>query len=209
MSSSSSRLIIDEIDTNITITPSKSTNPSKRGRHNKTFEQRAETWVLPPPVDRPVQHRTTETKRKVIMFHDCHRIPVYDLETLQISRYRPPTIEEMSIYFKIPRSTINGWIHKRDTILGSKRDARGVQRHYKPHWPDLEDQLHKSFLEARALGKPIRQEWFEHHSRRLWKEANPECESLFTFSEGWFKGFCKRKEISLRYITHTVSDGCD
>ncbi|TEY53494.1 hypothetical protein BOTCAL_0246g00090 [Botryotinia calthae] len=204
MPPSSSRPVLDEIDTNTIITPPKPTKPLKRGKYNKTIEQRAATWTLPPQLKRPTRHMRTETKRKIIMFHDCHRIPVYDFETLEISRYRPPTYQEISLYFKIPITTIGGWIRDRDRIIGSKRDDREVQRHYKPHWPDLEDQLHTCFLEARALGQPIRQAWFEYHSKRFWKEAHPECESLLTFSEGWFRGFLKRKEISLRCITHTA-----
>jgi hypothetical protein len=121
---------------------------------------------------------------------------------VMISERRPPTNKEAEAYWHIDGDLIAKWWRKRDKTLcqpgGSRRDRRDVQT---LHYPRLEAELYRLFVNARAKGEPIGQGWFKREASKLHKSYYPDDIYCFKISRGWFSRFLKRWQITRRRIT--------
>ena len=123
-------------------------------------------------------------------------------------KMRCPTLDEASIFFKIPKSTIGQWRRTEEKILGqvggnsARRDAPVT---FLCQWPEMEKQLFDQFMVRRGQGRPVRDGWFRRNAKELWRTSYPELpEGLFVFSQGWFRGFLSRYRVVLRFVTNTA-----
>ena len=200
------RPVLGEISGNASNT-SVSAVRKRRGPKRKTIEERASIWVMPPQLKCSKNFRSNRFKIKVIMFHYCHQIPVFGPWNNFVG-FRSPTLWEVNRYFSVSTksvSTVQKWIKERLDILQAPAMSKTSRIYWAPNWPEMEDSLHKLFLKYRAEGRLIRQSFFRYHATRLFGVHYPLCTELFHFSNGWFAGFLKRKEISIRTVSHTVN----
>lgn len=122
---------------------------------------------------------------------------------------RPPTLDEASVFFQIPKSTIACWTQPDATekIFQQKgnRSRRDSPVVFLCMWPEMEKKLFDAFMDRRGLGRPVRDGWFRRKATELWKETYPHTGSnFFLFSRGWFQGFLSRHRIVLRFVTNTA-----
>jgi hypothetical protein len=110
--------------------------------------------------------------------------------------YRDVTLEETSVFFKIPVTTVYNWWARRDAIL-QNNSREGI-----PWWPDLEEQLYERFWARRQQRLITTMGWFRRESREIFSTLYPESQHIFTFSRGWFTRFLQRHCITRRRITH-------
>ncbi|KAM4056555.1 SAP domain-containing protein [Hirsutella rhossiliensis] len=107
--------------------------------------------------------------------------------------YREPTISEVARHFKIPRTTISSWASNPRFIEEAKK------RVYHPRWPELEEELVKRFIAARANKSIVTVSWFKRQARSIFKSLNPAVDNIFTFSNGWW-GLFRRRHAPEEYI---------
>ena len=125
------------------------------------------------------------------------------------SKFREPTVAEVGKYFNIPIGNLHRW--GKDEKEGKFADAKQQQRRLlgggRPRqWQELERELYEEFRQRRAIGRPIRRGWFRRVSKELFTKVYIGKETqLFSFSNGWFRGFLNTHQISLRTITNTAS----
>lgn len=129
-------------------------------------------------------------------------------------KMRSPTLDEASIFFQIPKTTIAEWARNPQKIL----EQIGTSRRNSPTvflcmWPEMERKLFHAFIQwRRELGRPVRDGWFGRNATELWKQTYPELQEndlssgsgLFVFSQGWFNGFLSRHRIVLHFVTNTA-----
>lgn len=127
------------------------------------------------------------------------------------TKTRPPTLDEASIFFKIPKSTIARWTSPevRERILqqSGKLSRRDTPTTFVCMWPEMEKMLWEAFVARREQGKPVRDGWFRRNAKEFWKTTYPNLQhtpALFVFSQGWFHGFLSRHRIVLRFVTNTA-----
>lgn len=172
---------LQEIEFNI-IPPRAAPGPKR-----KSYEDRH--YVEKPPIKR-VERSYSKVKRdEVIIWMTHHRIDRW-------GEFKQPTSVDAALNFKIPERTIRDWWRKRDEYLPNRQT-----RMYTPHWPDLEKELFLRFKTARENHKVVTTSWFRLHARRLFGQLYPEAPHLFTFSNGWWRGFLRRHAIVKRRIT--------
>lgn len=171
------------------------------------------------PIQRPQKNCSRERKIEVLMWIRHHRLVVERQDRVhqlprvpagleitseqrlngQIIYYRPPNFTEASKFWNTPIRTIKSWWKTQDEILEPQRKT------YRPAWPKLEDQLYEAFLATRQSGKLVTVGWFRRTSKKLFAEAYPDSNHLFTFSRGWFTRFLARHDISRRRVTKTAT----
>ena len=197
--------------------------PLQTSSANIQYPQRSKPGPKPKPLQerkykprtKPVQsaHRfyTKEHKIEVLKFLLHHQVATTTTTTYQKPRhrsgipestnpaYRPVTLKEASTFWKIPRTTIQRWWEQRDQVLAGKTSI------YLPHWPELEHELYTQILAHRKAGKLATVGWIRRISRKIFQAQNPHCNSIFTFSHGWFQGFLKRYYLSRRRLTKQAS----
>ncbi|RFU28389.1 hypothetical protein B7463_g7932, partial [Scytalidium lignicola] len=189
-------------------------NTSKKGPKIKPLEKRTYTPRLK-PITSARQSYTKERKIEVLKFLLYHKVVVTPSTTYQrfkarsgmpsepepvnpfnsITRYRSVTFEEASEFWKIAYGTIKRWWLEKDKILAGKTSS------YSPHWPELEKELFEQILTRRKASQVVTVGWIRRTARNIFKCQNPECTTLFTFSQGWFYGFQRRYGICRRRIT--------
>jgi hypothetical protein len=116
--------------------------------------------------------------------------------------YDSPSIRDVAVYFKVPRPTLQRWIQNRHRIVSGRF---GKPSSYRCQWPELEERLYNDFRKLRAALKLVSTGWFRRRAKALFRELYPESEHLFVFSNGWFRGFLRRHNISRRRITKQAS----
>jgi transposase-like protein len=99
------------------------------------------------------------------------------------------------------------WIKDFNNIYASPKYTRKRRVETRPQEPEMEQQLHKSFLQKQSIGRKIGQKWIERNARMIYADIYPDRVAReegklteyngFRFSRGWFNGFLKRKHISL------------
>ena len=149
---------------------------------------------------------TRQQKIEVLNWMKYYRVPNEAFNTGV--KMRCPTLDEASIYFKIPKSTIGQWCGSAEKILGqvggnsSRRDAHVT---FLCQWPEMEKQLFDRFVARRSQGRPVRDGWFRRNAKELWRTSYPELpEGLFVFSQGWLHGFLSCYRVVLRFVTNTA-----
>jgi len=100
----------------------------------------------------------------------------------------------------ITNKMLRGWLKQEEAIVASSGGSRQVEKVRKARWEDMEKQLYEKFEEVRALGKPVGQRWFKREGKRIfaavYSTAMDRSISQCAFSEGWFRRFCERWNIS-------------
>lgn len=166
-----------------------------------------------PPIKAPRRSYPKRKKLEVIQWILNERIydprrDDYDSKAPRLMKglewegsYRPPTSREAEAHFKIDESNIKRWWLIRDEILqqrgGTRRDCTNVRKEL---WPQLELKLFEDFWEKRKQSGKVSRGWFRRRALRLANELYKDCN--FSFSHAWFKGFCRRYDISHRRLTH-------
>ena len=95
----------------------------------------------------------------------------------------------------------------------------GCKRHEsKPLEPQLEASLMREFKEARQAGRSINRRWFTRHGQEIYSYLYPHqvtkerghlvCSGL-KFSYGWFRGFRRRNQVSVRRPTKKAQKPSD
>jgi len=119
---------------------------------------------------------------------------------------RPPTLDEGSVLFNIPRNTIGRWRQSAQKIIdqvGGNRSRRDASVTFYCLWPEMERQLLDRFVARRRQGRPVGDGWFRRNAKELWIASYPDLpEGLFIFSQGWFHGFLSRYRVVLRFVTN-------
>ena len=105
------------------------------------------------------------------------------------------------------------WQKDIDKIRSLYKGSRKGKVSHPAQFPELEDRLHTLISEKRQLGRQISEKWIRRHARlefeSLWPERVTIVEkrkvfSGMAFSNGWFTGFLKRKNLSLHKPTKRV-----
>jgi len=154
------------------------------------------------PIQHPQGTYSQSQKLRVLTFLEHHRIP------LRLSgECRKPTQQEASDMCHIPRRTISTWVKRGIQIEGVGKNSQikrevisgNIQRVF---WSELEEQLHREFLEWWKAGRSIRQGWFRIQSQFLFQSLYLNVNSsVFRFSNSWFRAFPGCHHISFRSIT--------
>ncbi|KAI0184938.1 DDE superfamily endonuclease-domain-containing protein [Xylaria flabelliformis] len=184
--------------------------PKKKGLKDRSY-------TTPKPIRRVERTYSKRRKVEVLLFIDNHRIPVTQttregaLMPPNSSRilagaspveegYRRPYLREVAEYFKISnQTTIRYWWAQRERILGNY-----VKKHT-PRWPATEAILWEEFCTRRKAGKLVSRGWFRKRAKAIFEALHPGCSDIFVFSNGWFRGFLDRHQISRRRVTHTAT----
>jgi hypothetical protein len=102
------------------------------------------------------------------------------------------------------------WKNNINKIHSLQKGTRKAILNHSAQFPVLEDQLYILILEKRQIGRKVRENWIQQHTRvefeRLWPERViiVKKKKVFTgivFSNGWFTAFLKRKRLSLHQPT--------
>jgi transposase-like protein len=102
------------------------------------------------------------------------------------------------------------WQKDVNKIRSLQKGSRKGKLSHPAQFPVLEDRLHALILEKRQLGRRVGENWIRRNARlefeRLWPErvSIVEKKKVFAgmaFSNGWFTGFLRRKQLSLRQPT--------
>lgn len=112
----------------------------------------------------------------------------------------------------IDRSSLREWKRDKQRILRMKKGAMRYRGQSYGREPEMEFELHKEFVQARAEGMIISGKWFLVHARAIYRRLYPHRISqdeetgrfeynLFSFSGTWFQGFKTRYRIVLRCKT--------
>jgi hypothetical protein len=153
------------------------------------------------PIQRVQINRPRERKLAVLRYWK------YALVEGQNGIMRHVTRDEVSARYKIPGSTLSGWLCQENIILNSESHSQQRRRPDKAMYPELERNLYELFVQKRTEGKCIRRVWFRLASKYLFTQIYPELDKQqFKFSEGWFSGFLSRWEISLRATTNKAQE---
>jgi hypothetical protein len=105
---------------------------------------------------------------------------------------------------------LRDWKQDVDKIKALPKGYRRGKVSHPCAYPEMEDTLHKLFLEKRVIGRRIGEKWIRRTARILFEELYPEKVTVIdkkkvfqgmNFSRGWFDGFLKRRKISLRQTT--------
>lgn len=126
----------------------------------------------------------------------------------------PPTLDEASNFFQIPKSKIAQWTQPAVTkgiieqhVCKSSRNTAVI---FLFVWLEMERKLFNAFIEHREAENPMRDVWFWRKAILFWKEVYPQLESyLFVFSQGWFRGFLSGQRIVLWFVTNTAQSSPD
>ena len=124
-------------------------------------------------------------------------------------KMRPPTLDEASTFFKIPKSTIARWrkpenMQKIIEQVGGDYSYRDASVVFNCQWPEMETKLFDAFLERRGQGRLVWDGWFRRKAKDLWASIYSELPAgLFVFSVGWFRGFLSRRVV-LWFVTNTA-----
>ncbi|KAI0911726.1 DDE superfamily endonuclease-domain-containing protein [Ustulina deusta] len=186
--------------------------PKLRGQIKKGIV-RAE-YSLPKPIKQVHRRYSKRRKVEVLLFIENHRIPL-DLNVngkyISISGsqtligaspvveegFRRPFLREAAAYFKISsKQCISNWWAQRETIFG------GHIPRFSPRWPELEAILWEEFCRMRQNRRLVTATWFKRKATAIFGVLYPNCGSIFVFSNGWFRGFLRRHQISRRRVTH-------
>ena len=158
------------------------------------------------PRKRVERSYTGQQKIEVLNWMKYHRVPNEASNTGV--RMRCPTLDEASMFFIIPKSTIGRWRKTAKKILeqvGGESSRRDAPITFLCLWPEMERQLFDRFVARRSQGRPVRDGWFRRNAKELWRTSYPELpEGLFVFSQGWFHGFLSRFRVVLRFVTNTA-----
>jgi len=119
----------------------------------------------PKPIQRIERSYSRERKIEVILFRQHHRIQSINRAGLLV--YRPPTFQQMAVFWKIPKDTIQGWWNRQETIIQSKVGTRRAYTTWICTWPDMEKKLYTEFMQRRAEGILVRRSWFRRESKKL------------------------------------------
>jgi hypothetical protein len=138
------------------------------------------------------------------MWIKYHRVPNETQNTA--IKMRPPTLNEASLFFQIPKSTIRLWARDPQKIIeqagNSRRDTPVV---FVCMWPEIEKKLFDDFVDRRKQGRRVGDGWFRRKALLFWKQTYPDLQDgLFVFSRGWFNGFLSRHRVVLRFVTNTA-----
>ena len=100
------------------------------------------------------------------------------------------------------------WIETYDEINASPKGSQKNRRETAAKEPEMEQQLHKLFVQKRSIGRKISSKWFQRNARIIYSNIYPHrvvrtegkqtSYTGFAFSRGWFTGFLRRNGISLR-----------
>ena len=183
-------------------------------------------YVAPRPIQRIERSYSLARKVEVVRFLHYHRVVDDSAQKARVPRlrldierptiyngnpmtegltYRPPTFIEASTYFKIPTATIRYWWANRLKIDGRLNNGNVSSRAYHPKWPGLEEELAQRFYDRRKARELASRGWFRRQACSIFKALYPESEAIFTFSNGWFGGFCRRHNIVRRRLTNQAS----
>ncbi|KAG6252605.1 hypothetical protein E4U23_008646 [Claviceps purpurea] len=159
-------------------------------------------YVPPNPITRPERSYSRRRKIEVLSFLLHHRI--HDDESPDSEHYvenglRRPYIREAAAWFNINRRTINGWWIKRDSFVE-------IREHTFRPWPNLEERLWAEYIARREEGHPVRTGLFRRRACQLSRELYPGVVDEFGFTEDWFNGFKRRRDIAHSRITKQASN---
>lgn len=163
------------------------------------------------PVTRVQRSYTRLRKIQVLMWLKYYQLPNARQNTA--IKMRPSTLNEASVFFQIPKTTIAEWARNPQKILeqaGSSHCDTPIV--FLCMWPEMEKKLFDAFVKCRELGRPVRDGWFQRNATELWKQTYPELQvagsnsdsGLFIFFQGWFYGFLSRHSIVLRFVMNTA-----
>jgi hypothetical protein len=106
------------------------------------------------------------------------------------------------------------WIRDYDTINASAKGCRKSRLKVSAKEPQIEQELHKLFLQKRSIGRKIGARWFDRNACLIYSqiylqqvvrvEGKQTSYTGFGFSHGWFEGFLKRKGISLQVSLFSI-----
>lgn len=108
----------------------------------------------------------------------------------------------------ITKKTLRSWINQEKELVASSKGSRMVlKKGRRGEWNEMEEELHRRFLILRAEGIAIGRRWFCREGQQIFAEVYDgkeikKCE----FSDGWFKGFCYRWNISWRMRTKVAQE---
>lgn len=144
-------------------------------------------------------------KIQVLMWIKYYCIPNNSTWNTAI-KMRLPTLDEASLFFQIPKSTIADWTWDSHKIIEQAGNSRcNTPIVFVCMWLDMGGFFFDAFVKWREQEKPVRDGWFRRSANELWKQTYPDLQiGLFTFSRGWFNGFLSRHWIVLRFITNTA-----
>jgi len=113
---------------------------------------------------------------------------------------------------KISRKLLRDWVKNHHKILNQKRGTfRARRRDALAKELEIERLLNKKFEEARNQRRKISYKWVIRYAKNIYKQLHPDRVLRdrdgrkkrylgFRFSSGWFKGFKRRFDISLRAL---------
>jgi transposase-like protein len=109
---------------------------------------------------------------------------------------------------------LRDWIRDYDTINASAKGCQKSRLKASAKEPQMEQELHELFLQKRAIRRKIGARWFFRNAQLIYGQIYPQrvvraegkhtTYTGFGFSRGWFEGFIKRKNISLRVSLFSI-----
>jgi hypothetical protein len=144
-----------------------------------------------------------------------HKLIAIDYFNTTWKELEDGTFERLSCRYaarklKITRKMLRSWVCNKEKILAQPKGTFRSRRQYAlPKEAQLEDELDAEFDTARKKGRKVSKKWILRHARAIYARLYPHRVVTpenthkkvflgFKFSTGWYNGFRKRKNISLR-----------
>lgn len=192
--------------------PAMSTMPEEENRTIEQFRLHREKNTDNLPAHLPEAHTT----RRRISYTKEQKLAAISYATNTWKAKPDGSMELITKYrtaanLGITTAMLRDWIRSQPTIESMHQGGRKNRVTVPCQEPILEERLVELFAEARKVGRKITRRWFVRQGQQIYGHLYPErvVKSVgkrteytgFKFSRGWFRGFRKRNQISVRSPT--------
>ena len=103
--------------------------------------------------------------------------------------------------YGVNKKLVRDWRKKKNELMKMPQTAKSARPGMKPHWPELESNLHQWVLDKRMNGIGVSGTMIGLMAKKMAKDMSPEETRGFTGSTSWLYRFTKRKNLVIRAKT--------